>query len=636
MPSAIPLGHAQETTSPARLRGQVLDDAGFPLAGVRVQAAAPAMGQQLWWVQSNELFTLSGADGRFELDLPFADILYSVSANMPGYSGRQLRIIGGEQPNVDLRLRKVPRQAQLKGRIVDPTGQPLAGADLVLLGEYGFSAQTVTAIDGEFWFDDLPTYYGQGVLVLSAAQVELPVQIVRAQQKDLGKLTAVPPATFRGKLTDRQTGAPIAGAKVTIRPRFMSGLRLDATTDHEGAYEITRVPPGQYLVEPSAPTYFDKPPRGFSFERQQYTAAAGQAVEVNLTMQPMDQVSGAVVDRLGKPVPGALVSILSTWEGDYRDQYRALPTDADGKFQIYTGHVGESLRLEAFSPRLGLAGLQLEPIAQGQQRKAITLTLPGAMRFKGEIVDADGKPIPNVGATAQWGYEVSDLTNDRGRFDLGWVSLRPDMKDHPLKLQPPRPQRGYIIGGDPTSGVPIPLDGSFFATATQVIAPKPSELIDIRVALEQTELLTITGHVVGADGNAVELASIALFAGNAKPDTWINATGASDMGGGRLNVISDRRVASAQTGPDGSFKIQVVREDGAKTPPGTLFSVGAAKQVQRPNETGTRGRVAGTVRIMFGKLLTDLVFPDGQRQLDVTLKLEEIPPATQPSTGRPR
>ncbi|HVV54723.1 MAG TPA: carboxypeptidase-like regulatory domain-containing protein, partial [Mucilaginibacter sp.] len=65
---------------------------------------------------------------------------------------------------------------------------------------------------------------------------------------------AAPPFDGRitGKITDKTTGKPIAGATITI-----PDLNTGTSTDANGAYELKDLPSGKYLVQVSAIGYGD-------------------------------------------------------------------------------------------------------------------------------------------------------------------------------------------------------------------------------------------------------------------------------------------------------------------------------------------------------------------------------------------
>ena len=71
---------------PVVIRGRVVDDHGQAVEGATITAGAPAMGQVLWWAQTGgDRPVRSGPDGRFEVPVPFAGLLYQLNVERLGY-----------------------------------------------------------------------------------------------------------------------------------------------------------------------------------------------------------------------------------------------------------------------------------------------------------------------------------------------------------------------------------------------------------------------------------------------------------------------------------------------------------------------------------------------------------------------
>src|SRR5690349_5735181 len=68
-------------------------------------------------------------------------------------------------------------------------------------------------------------------------------------------------ASIRGRVTD-QNGAIVVGAKVTIHGP--SGLVNTTTTDSGGSYSFANLPPGNFIVEASAPSLILQEPAKMS------------------------------------------------------------------------------------------------------------------------------------------------------------------------------------------------------------------------------------------------------------------------------------------------------------------------------------------------------------------------------------
>src|SRR5260221_8715797 len=116
---------SQEAATPASssrtISGRVIaDDTGDPLHNARVSLSPAAQGTP---------FVLADADGRFTIAAPAGR--YSVVASKTGYARREVAAVPSDR--VEIRLM---RSAAVSGRVVDETGDPVAGARVVA-GTFG-------------------------------------------------------------------------------------------------------------------------------------------------------------------------------------------------------------------------------------------------------------------------------------------------------------------------------------------------------------------------------------------------------------------------------------------------------------------------------------------------------------------
>jgi hypothetical protein len=116
---------------------------------------------------------------------------------------------------------------------------------------------------------------------------------------------AVVPGTesVEGIVTDRETGAPLAGVSVMIAaPRSPRAL-FDLKSGNDGRFKAEKVSPGTYVVITLHPGYWD-------VAGAEITIARGQAVQgVRLRMSRMAALSGRVTDQNGQGVRGLHVEL---------------------------------------------------------------------------------------------------------------------------------------------------------------------------------------------------------------------------------------------------------------------------------------------------------------------------------------
>jgi hypothetical protein len=607
------------------IEGRIVDQEGRGVPDVTVTATAPAMGQVLWWAQSGTLRTRTAPDGGFALPVPAAGVLYELYCERLGYGYSPVTVIAGEGGPARVVMTREPHPSSLVSTLVDPYGKGIADVEVTIVGEYGFTRRVRSDRQGVVRFEELPQYMGQAVPVAKSGDLVLPLQIIRGGRLDL---RLCPPGRVEGRLVDDPTGDPIRAATVTLRPAFMSGFALHATTDGDGRYTLEDVPPGVYHVEPSAPTHFDKPPRGQAFERPDVKVREAAATAASFRMKRVARVRGAVVDERGAPVAGAVVGMPCTWDGDYRDQNRYVLTDADGRFDIATGHAAagdadrndDAVHVAAFSSRHGRADVEVRPLAAGEVRDGVTLTLRGAARVRGTVASPAGKPVAGVQCVAGEA-NVTAYTDDRGRFDLGWLPLIKRKEDGrpALEFRAPRPPAGAmapgaaIIVADPVAGHPQREADAWYQDATKPFDAAAGAEVDLNIALEPTDLLTFEGRVATPDGRPAAGARVFLFAGNAGADTWLDAAMPNVMSS-TVVIIHDRLLTQGAADEQGNWRLRAVRADGEAAASGeTRYSVGV---VLPPRD---------------GVLVRDVRLPAGASRRELVILVERA--AADPQAG---
>ncbi len=213
------------------LRGRVLDEAGAPVAGARVEYG-PAGGALGDHVLSDErgTFVIEGLAGE-PLD---------VRARAEGYRPATLRVAPG---SADVAL-VLARPSLLTGVVLDEAGAPIAGAWLAVLGAAQRTGRT--AEDGSF---ALPSDDEQPRTVLVHAPRHAPLRAHltpgRPERLVLGPLrprSTAGAATLRGRL--RRAAAPVAGALVLAVPRGAASPEavLEAVSDAEGRFTLALTP----------------------------------------------------------------------------------------------------------------------------------------------------------------------------------------------------------------------------------------------------------------------------------------------------------------------------------------------------------------------------------------------------------
>jgi hypothetical protein len=447
--------------SGSSLSGRVGDAAGRPCPGARV-TAQPLLTGDIWahiLQMRNPATAVADAGGRYAISglEPGRHRVYAI-----GSRGRPVEIdVRPGQNELDLVAEEKEEQGQsVSGRLVDATGQPVAGAALALattLGDVGTLHTTSSLSDGSFIF--IPVEPGRYEL-RAAARGYMPV--VAPGPVEVSD-TAIEGLT----VTLERAGAVISGRLTGLEPEEVAQLRVGATAldvearsvymnnwpgdvsgevDGSGAYRIADLAPGPWLV-----TALTSSGRGAS---GQVTLEPGVAeAHLDLDLGGGCTLSG-VVSAGPQPATGAHLMLSGT---DLSRGVRGAETAADGTFTFSRLKPG-IYHLILVDPR---AALRL--IVEISTDLRLTLDI-SAGRLQGKVVTAaEGGPV--AGATV----EVDALDPRRA-----------------MPLQPPR-----VLADD---------SGSF------EISPLPANVYRVTAHKEGLESQSVEVTVAPDETAAVELA----------------------------------------------------------------------------------------------------------------------------------
>ncbi len=263
------------------------------------------------------------------------------------------------------------------------------------------------------------------------------------------QVAPVKTATISGKITLKTK--PLSGVVVVARASDSGAptrRRFRDTTDQNGKYQITDVPPGTYQVKPLAPGLVRD---NELFQKSVVVDEGDNVTDINFTMAQGGVITGKITDAEGKPLVEEEVSIESV-EGPYsqipyyndtrtddRGIYRAFGLPA-GKFRVSAGQ-GENrmpgttrLYRQTYYPSVTdqTKATAVEVIEGGEARDIdIMLGRPlTSFKVTGKIVDGEtGKPVPNIrygisqgtGENAGHSTSFGTTSNANGEFKLEGV-----------------------------------------------------------------------------------------------------------------------------------------------------------------------------------------------------------------------
>ncbi len=235
-----------------------------------------------------------------------------------------------------------------------------------------------------------------------------------------------PGRTVEGTVVDT-LGRPVVGARVVgIGATRKLGADQHAVTLSEegGRFRLSNLPPGTVQV-----TAFrnDLYPSSQPMDIPQVTKP--KTIVIELT--PVRKVAGRVIDELGQPVQGCLVTINYDCLGWYSREKQwdplsnfqhAVLTAADGSFAGLVAPKGVEVHLVVSHPDMvGVLGM-----VPPEKSEDIVLTLPVTTSIKGVIVDEDGDPVAYArlqvamlgdNTIVGWAKDDWELSGPRSRTD---------------------------------------------------------------------------------------------------------------------------------------------------------------------------------------------------------------------------
>jgi protocatechuate 3,4-dioxygenase beta subunit len=421
----------------ATLAGRVVDGAGQPLAGAKVETVFSRKGR------SESVLARSRGDGSFRLTGLLPSGVYELTATHQGFARKEVSVRTAPPGQASAPVRIVMTDGQTAfGRVVDEGGRPVSGAEVRLMSLDARNASSVESwqlamatadAEGRFEFRHLRP----GAVQVSAkhrgyAPGELPeVKLPPGQPRfDLGDLKLPAGAAIEGRVTDTRE-VPIAGARVWISPNEeQSGfgtlnvsshpLRLqEVETGPDGRFRIADLQRGQaFVVGASHPGYVDAFVAGVPVPNEE---------PVRIEMRMAHGLRGQVVGPAGEPVAGASLSRalgLETFLApDGSDPFRPLGmTDSEGRFAVTglaAGPLNLQIRADGYQPRK-IEGLE---IPEDGDLTDLKIALERGAWLAVRVLDGDDEPVP--------GMPVMAMPDEKtlARYNDPFASLNPAQTD---------------------------------------------------------------------------------------------------------------------------------------------------------------------------------------------------------------
>jgi protocatechuate 3,4-dioxygenase beta subunit len=367
--------------------GRVVDAAGRAVPGAEVKltpwstdaphSALPVLAT----TDARGAFRLTGvAAGRCSLDVAAPGFVPTRLAGLRLPPGRAA---------ADLGAVVLEAAARLEGRVTDPEGRPLSGAEV----QAGVTAQETTGEDGRFALDGLRAGQLLDLYVRRGGYAARTLHGVSAPAAAPLSIVLAPAARLGGHVLD-EAGDAVPGASVVVKrdgewvgdQRFASraGVLGAATTDAEGRFALRDLEPGRVLLSAVATGFLRSERRDLELPPE------GSLDDLEVTLQRGAVISGMVSTSAGTAVAGARVSAVAapSKDGAGAGALEAV-TDGDGGYRLEG--VGEG-RHTVRAERAGLLPA-LREIAVEPGSNHLDLELHSGTSVSGRVVSARGEAV---------------------------------------------------------------------------------------------------------------------------------------------------------------------------------------------------------------------------------------------------
>jgi hypothetical protein len=437
----------------------------------------------------------------------------------------------------------------------------------------------------------------------------------------------IPTSSVSGRITIHGKGAP--GIVVGIRSSdFSQGPpTLKATTDQDGNYQITNIPPGNYQVSPMAPTYVVADLVWSRARGKTLLLAAGEDVQgIDFSIVRGGVIAGRVTDADGGPVIEERLTIVPEDPANLRGQMSppvvagAFQTDDRGMYRIYgipAGRykisVGVAEQDVSVSMRFGRVvykrtfypdatdpdAAKVVEIHEGAEATNIDITVGRSLpsfAASGKVVDGEsGQPVMGVTLGLQ------RVVNDREAGVMGIFTASNSQGE--FRLENVTPGK-YVVFISPQPGSEVWADGAPFEVVDQDVTG---------LLLKTLKALTLTGNVTldGAYDKSVfaKLAELRLqayvssktaYAGSSQ-GSHINADGSFRLGGLAPGTVSFSLTTQDGRPPVG-FTILRVERDGVVMPRGVELKAEEETTGLKIIVSYGTGSIRGEVKVENGPL----------------------------------
>ncbi len=315
----------------------------------------------------------------------------------------------------------------ISGRIIDSTGQPIAGISVQARRDFSYpEANADTDANGYYQLNNLPlneysvvaipsstTDYTRNVVhyINVTQEIEYPVADIVLENGAL---------SVSGIVKDHNTSATLSNIWMLC---FFKGTWASMSTDANGEYLVTNLPPGTTGV--LVPSQI-----GYAKNEVQLELVADVS-NINFELMIGGSISGTVLDENGQPVAGMWVQAADYVTNDYFD---GNSTDEFGKYTIEDVPAGtyrilaetwDTVYIEQYyDHQPDWDSRTPVPLAEGEHLLGIDFDLAIGTSISGTITAPDDSPVENAEVICYVGndYIKNAWTDINGQYTVTGLS----------------------------------------------------------------------------------------------------------------------------------------------------------------------------------------------------------------------
>ncbi|MEK7866557.1 MAG: carboxypeptidase regulatory-like domain-containing protein [Planctomycetota bacterium] len=374
----------------ARIFGRVVDYGDRPRPGVTVSTITAA------YTDQNSAQT--DKDGKYELKgLAAGTYMVAIYEMGEGAAGAKMNmrtvvVKEGESVQVDF----TPSDGVRLYGSVRQGGRVQSKVQLQFFATSGGGAMMSAQTDDSGGYELTGVRPGEYSVIVGKTMMKCAIP---AGQREVKQDFDLPTGAVSGRVYDVRTRAKVAGAEVQAyrtggtkggMADFLERYAGSATSDEEGAYELSGLDPGEYVLQVSKEGYAVEMTAPFAMP------ADGNVGGMDFLLSGGAKIEGIVLDDARRPVTGATFSLRDRKTGTIVAQTEvwSAQSDENGRFSLPGVRAGEYVF--GVHSKGHASAQRVVRVAAGRDA-TIEVVLPAAGTIRVRVSDAAGGPV--VGAT---------------------------------------------------------------------------------------------------------------------------------------------------------------------------------------------------------------------------------------------